>query len=170
MAQTSPLVSILALIIASRLIEMAISACNTRRLRAGGWREVGARHYPLFVLLHVSLLTTIAITTPLDRQPVWPLIGVLGLLQFLRVWTIGSLGRGWTTRIMTLDGAPLTVAGPYRFVRHPAYAIVTIEVAVLPLAFGDWLVALVWSGLNLLLLRHRIAVENLAIMARSPAR
>jgi methyltransferase len=161
-----PLVWVLALIVLSRLAELAVSARNTRRLRADGWREAGARHYPLFVLLHGSLLATLALTTPLRRQPSWFLVGVLVGLQVLRVWTIASLGPQWTTRVLTRDGEPLVRRGPYRFAPHPAYMIAAVEIAVLPLAFGNWPVALVWTALNALLLRHRIRVETAALAGR----
>jgi methyltransferase len=161
-----PLVWVLGLIIASRLVEMAIAARNTRRLVAGGWREVGARHFPLFIALHVSLLGAVALTTPADRQPSWPLLGVLVILQVARAWTIASLGPLWTTRVITHDAEPLTAKGPYRFLRHPAYLIVSVEIAVLPLAFANWPVAVIWSLLNLLLLLHRSRLEDAALAIR----
>jgi len=161
-----PLVWILALVVAQRLGELALAARNTRALLARGAREVGAAHYPLFILLHASWLIAIAAATPLHRQPTWPLIAVFAALQAARVWVIATLGPYWTTRVITLDGAPIVRSGPYRFVRHPNYWVVTAEVAVLPLAFHDWGVALIWSLLNALLLRHRIGVEMAAIAPR----
>lgn len=168
----SPLVWILSLVAAQRLVELMLAAANTRRLLARGAREVGRAHYPLFVLLHGSWLVAIALTTPIDRQPYWPLIGVFIVLQLLRVWVVATLGPYWTTRIITLDEAPIVRRGPFRFVRHPNYCVVIAEIAVLPLAFGDWPVALIWSLLNALLLRHRIRVEMGALAdreARAPA-
>ena len=162
----SPLVWVLGLVIVSRLIEMAIAANNTRRLIARGWREVGARHYPLFIALHASLLAVLALTTPMHRQPSWTLLGVLVVLQIARAWTIASLGPLWTTRIITHDATPLTAKGPYRLLRHPAYVIVSIEVAVLPLAFANWPVAVIWSALNMLLLLHRSRLENATLAIR----
>jgi methyltransferase len=164
---SSPLVWILGLVAAQRLAELVLASINTRRLLARGAREVGRAHYPLFVLLHASWLIAIALTTPIEARPSWILIGVFAGLQLLRVWVIASLGPYWTTRVITLDGAPLVRAGPFRFVRHPNYWIVAGEVAVLPLAFGDWPVALVWSVLNALLLRHRIRVETAALAGRT---
>ena len=162
----SPLVWILGLVAAQRLAELVLAAVNTRRLLARGAREVGRAHYPLFVLLHASWLIAIALTTPIEARPAWILIGVFAGLQLLRVWVIAALGPYWTTRVITLDGTPLVRGGPFRFVRHPNYWIVAGEVAVLPMAFGDWPVALVWSVLNALLLRHRLRVENAALAGR----
>ena len=169
MSPPPPLVWILALVVLQRLGELVVARRNTRRLLAAGGREVGAAHYPLFILLHGSWLVAIAVTVPLDRQPNWPLIAVYAVLQLCRVWVIATLGRFWTTRIITVDGAPLVRRGPFRFVRHPNYWVVCAEIAVLPLAFGDWPVALVWTGLNAYLLRHRIRIEGEALRGRTAA-
>ena len=163
----TPLVWVLGLVIVQRLAELALASANTRRLLARGGREIGRPHYPLFILLHASWLVAIAATTPLDRAPIWPLIVVFALLQLARVWVIATLGPYWTTRVITVDGAPLVRSGPFRFVRHPNYWVVVGEIAVLPLAFHDWAVAAVWSILNALLLRHRIAVETAALAPRT---
>ncbi len=165
----SPLVWIMAFVVAQRLGELAVANANTRRLLARGGREVGRAHYPLFILLHASWLFAIAVATPPGSRPIWSLIGVFFVLQLLRVWVIATLGPYWTTRIITLDAAPLVRRGPFRFVRHPNYWIVAAEIAVLPLAFGLWPVALVWSILNALLLRHRIGVETAALAPRASA-
>ncbi len=163
----TPLVWVLALVAAQRLAELVVASANTRRLLARGAREVGRRHYPLFVALHASWLVAIAVFTPPQARPIWPLIVVFAGLQLLRVWVIITLGPYWTTRVITLDGAPLVRGGPYRFVRHPNYWIVVGEIAVLPLAFSQPLIALVWSLLNAALLRHRLRVETGALEPRA---
>ncbi len=166
---TYPLVWILGLVVLQRLGELVLASANTRRLLARGGQEIGRRHYPLFILLHGSWLVAIAVTTPIQTQPNWLLIGVFVVLQLLRVWVIATLGPYWTTRIISVEGAPIVRGGPFRFVRHPNYCVVIGEIAVLPLAFGDWPVALVWSLLNALLLRHRIGVEMEALAEREAA-
>jgi methyltransferase len=165
----SPLAWVLALVVLQRLAELALASANTRRLLARGGREIGRRHYPLFILLHGSWLVAIALTTPPDIRPLWPLIGVFVVLQALRVWVVATLGPYWTTRIITLDGAPIVRGGPFRFVRHPNYWVVIGEIAVLPLAFWNWPVALIWSVLNALLLRHRIRTEMAGLAPREAA-
>jgi methyltransferase len=162
----SALFWILGLVALQRLIELTLAAANTRSLLQRGGREVGQSHYPLFLLLHSSWLIAIAVLTPVDQTPVWPLVAVFFVLQLLRVWVISALGPFWTTRVITLPSAPLVRTGPYRFLRHPNYWVVVGEIAVLPLAFGQWWIAIVWSVLNALLLRHRIGVETLALAER----
>ena len=94
------------------------------------------------------------------------MLGVFAILQILRIWIVVTLGRFWTTRIVTVANAPLVRRGPYRWMRHPNYAVVVAEIAVLPLAFGLWEVALVFSIFNDLLLFHRIRVEEAALKPR----
>jgi methyltransferase len=154
------------LVLLQRLAEVAWARRNERRLRAKGGIEVGAGHYPLFFLLHASWLAAIALLVPADAPVSWPLLVVFALLQVARLWVIASLGRFWTTRVITLPGAPLVHRGPYRWLRHPNYLIVAAEIAVLPLSFGAWEIALVFSLANALLLRHRIAVEQQALADR----
>ncbi len=79
---------------------------------------------------------------------------------------VATLGPYWTTRVLSLPGAPLVRRGPYRWVRHPNYLIVTAEIAVLPLAFDAWAIAIVFSLANALLLYHRIGVEERALAGR----
>jgi methyltransferase len=76
---------------------------------------------------------------------------------------LASLGRRWTTRIIVLPDAPLVRRGPYRFVNHPNYMIVVSEIAVLPLVFGLWRVALIFTLLNAAVLAIRIRAENRAL-------
>ncbi|MGE5146950.1 MAG: isoprenylcysteine carboxyl methyltransferase family protein [Candidatus Eiseniibacteriota bacterium] len=151
-----------------RLAELIYAERNHRRLLASGAREVGARHYPLFVLLHGSWLVALLFLVPADAPIYWvPLILCVGLLG-LRAWVILTLGRYWTTRIITVPGAPLVRSGPYRFVRHPNYLVVIGEIALLPLAFGAWRIAVVFSLLNAAMLWHRIRVEDQALADRRP--
>ena len=161
-----PVLWILALVAVQRVSELWLARSNAQRLLANGAREVGAGHYPLFIALHASWLAAILLTTPWLTQPSWLLIGVFALMQFARFWVVASLGPYWTTRIITMDAAPLVRRGPYRWVRHPNYWVVCTEIVVLPLAFGNWPVAVVWTVLNALLLRHRIRLEEGALAGR----
>ena len=161
----SPAYLILALVVCERLAELAIARHNTKNLLAEGAVEHGRGHYPLFVLLHAAWLGTILLALAPDQAVVWPLVGVYGLLVGARIWVMASLGRRWTTRIVTLPGTALVRHGPYRLLRHPNYAIVVAEIAVLPLAFAAWRTALVFSLLNLLLVGYRIRIEDAALAA-----
>jgi methyltransferase len=156
----------LVLVALQRLGELAYAARNTRRLLARGAVEIGRAHYPFFVLLHGGWLVALALLVPADAPVSWPLLALFVLLQAGRVWVVATLGPYWTTRIITLPEVPLVRRGPYRFVNHPNYLVVTGEIAVLPLAFGAWQIALVFSVLNALLLAWRIRIENGTLVPR----
>jgi methyltransferase len=153
---------ILALVTVQRLSELWLSRRNTGRLLAQGAREHGSGHYPLIVALHALWLATLwwlALSRPVDGF--W--LGIFVLLEVARLWVLATLGPRWTTRIIVLPDAPLVHRGPYRFVNHPNYWVVIGEIAVLPLVFGLWQVALVFTLLNAIVLAIRISSENRAL-------
>ncbi|MCC6912260.1 MAG: hypothetical protein IT566_01050 [Rhodospirillaceae bacterium] len=159
--------AILILVAGQRLGELVIARRNTAALLARGAVEVGAAHYPLIVALHAIWLAAlagwVAVTAPSVN---FPLLAVFACLQAARLWVLWSLGPFWTTRIVTLPGAPLVRRGPYRFVRHPNYLVVILEIAVLPLVFGAWVLAAVFSLLNAAILYVRIRAEDQALAVR----
>ena len=153
---------ILLLVTAQRLGELWLSNRNTRRLLDQGAVEAGRGHYPLLVAVHVAWLAALWWWAP-GQVINWALMTVFVLLQLARLWVIATLGARWTTRIIVLPNAPLVRDGPFRFVDHPNYLIVALEIAVLPLAFGLAGVALVFSILNAAILTVRIRSENKAL-------
>jgi methyltransferase len=158
--------AIIALVAVQRLIEIRYAERNTAALLARGAIEVGRRHYPLIVLLHASWLVAMVLALPFPPRIFWLCLSAVLALQAARVWVIASLGPYWTTRIITLDTAPLVRRGPYRFVRHPSYLIVALEIAALPLAFGEFWVALIFSLANVAILSWRIRQEDQALSSR----
>jgi methyltransferase len=153
---------ILALVTLQRLGELWLSNRNMRRLLAHGAHEVGASHYPLIVAVHfwwLVLLWWFAPGRPIDGF--W--LAVFVLLEVARVWVLTTLGPRWTTRIIVSPDAPLVTRGPYRFVNHPNYVVVVGEIAVLPLVFGLWQVALIFTLLNAAVLAIRIREEERAL-------
>jgi methyltransferase len=162
----TPLWWILAAVALLRLIELLYAAHNTRRLLARGAIEVGRAQYPWFVALHSAWLLAMFAFIPPATMPNLYLLAIFVLAQIARLWIIATLGPYWTTRVITLPSAPLIRRGPYAFVRHPNYAVVCIEIAVLPLAFGAWQIAIVFSFANAALLAWRIRIENAALDLR----
>jgi methyltransferase len=161
-------------IVIQRLVELRVAKHNEAWARAQGAREYGADHYPLFFVLHTAWL----IAWPLEAWmrgpgldwgwPVW--LVVFAIAQVLRFSAITALGRRWNTRILVIPGQPLVHGGPYRFIDHPNYVAVVLELAAVPLVFGAWYTALVIGVLNLLLLIGlRIPIESRALQAATPS-
>ena len=158
-------VLILALVTLQRLAELPWARANSKRLLAAGGKEVAAGHYPLIVGLHAAWLGSLWLFGP-GRPVSLPLLALFGLVELGRLWVLATLGRRWTTRIIIVPGEALVRRGPYRFVDHPNYVVVAAEIAVLPLVFGLWQVALIFSLTNAAILWVRIRAENWALGRR----
>jgi methyltransferase len=155
-------------VLAERAVELLVSSRNARRLRSQGAVEAGRGHYPAMVAFHAALLLACVAEPALLPGP-WPAPAALSagaavlLAQGLRWWAVATLGGRWTTRVLVLPGAPPVRSGPYRWLRHPNYLAVAVEVLALPLATGAWRTALVATALDAVLLRVRIRAEERAL-------
>ncbi len=159
-----PAILLLAFVTVQRGAELVWNRANEAGLRARGAVEAGRTHYPVMVALHGAWLLALWVFG-WDRALVWPWVSVYVLLQVGRAWVLATLGRRWTTRVFVVPGEVLVRRGPYRFVSHPNYVVVALEIFVLPFAFGLWATALVFGLANLALLAWRIRVENRALLA-----
>lgn len=153
---------ILLLVTLQRLSELIIARHNTAALIGKGAIEHGAAHYPVMVLLHTSWLAGLW-WFGWDAVVIWPLMYIYIALQAFRIWILATLASRWSTRILTVPNEQLVVRGPYRFVRHPNYLLVLLEVPLLPLALGLNGFALLYGLLNIAMLAWRIQVENHAL-------
>ena len=158
-------VALLLFVTLQRGAELVLAQRNTRALMGRGAVEVAPEHYKLIVALHAAWLIGLWVLAP-AREPNLLLLGVYALLQAARVWVLATLRERWTTRIIVLPGAPLVQSGPYRFVSHPNYWVVTAEILVLPLVFGLPLYAAVFTLLNAAALTIRIRAEDKALHPR----
>ena len=146
-----------------RIAELWWARQNERRLFAAGGVEYGRSHLVLIVLVHAAWL--IGMWALAYDRPVEPLFLVIVVLfQIGRFWVLGTLGRRWTIRIIVVRGEKLVTRGPYRWLWHPNYVVVTGEIAALPLALGLPLYALAFSILNAVVLATRIPAENVALL------
>ena len=150
-----------------RVGDLVLARRNTERLLARGAFEIAPGHYPLIVAVHSAWLLSLWFfgrDQPLNNIV---LLGYI-VLQGFRCWVMWTLGSRWTTRIIVLPGEPLVAKGPYRFVSHPNYVVVTTEIILLPLVLGLPAIAVVFTLLNAVVLTIRIRAENSALaVARS---
>jgi methyltransferase len=157
----------LAWVLVQRGIELVVSARHQAVSRTCGGREYGRGHFKGFVALHALYPIALgAEVLVLGAHPpaFWPVFFVPWLLaQVLRGWAIAALGTSWNVRVWVTPGMRLVRRGPYRFMRHPNYLAVIVELLAAPLMFGAWRTALVVSVLNAALLRVRIPVEERAL-------
>ena len=160
----SAYIALLVLIGAERIGELVLSRRNARLAFARGAVESGADHFRWMVLIHSLLLPACGVEAIVRGSGlVVPFaIGALAA-QALRWWAIASLGPRWNVRVIVVPGEPLVQRGPYRLMRHPNYLAVVAEMICIPLAGGAWICALVFSALNVVILRVRIRSEERAL-------
>jgi methyltransferase len=165
---------LVAVVLIQRIMELRLARRNERWAREQGAREIGSGHYPLFFVLHgswgIAWITEALVGGPTLAPYWWAwLIGFV-LAEVLRYWAIVTLGPRWNTRILVIDGLPAIRTGPYRFLAHPNYLAVAIELACIPMIFGAWVTAIVATSLNaMLLLGLRIPAEQRAVAEASGA-
>jgi methyltransferase len=159
---------LLLLLIVERLFELLISRRNARSALAHGGVEVGGAHYSVMVAMHSAFIVACFVESILDVHDDWLMVSQIALAatfaaQFLRYAAVVTLGKHWTTRIIVMpDAVPIT-RGLYRWIRHPNYVAVIIEMAALPLIRACWVTAMVFSIANALMLRVRIPAEEQAL-------
>lgn len=156
---------ILALVTLQRAAELVVARRNTRNLLARGAVELASGHYPLVVAVHAGWLISLWLFG--RDQPVNAIaLSAYLVLQGLRGWVFWTLGARWTTRIIVLPKERLVSTGPYRYLSHPNYAVVTGEIAVLPLVVHLPWIAAIFTILNAGVLAIRIRAENRALALR----
>jgi methyltransferase len=152
-----------------RVIELTLSARHVRRLLARGAREHGRGHFPALVAMHTAFpLALAAEVLALGARPgrlAWVWVALFVTAQLLRMASMRALGERWTTRVIVLEGAPLVRQGVYRWLRHPNYLAVVIELLSAPLMLGAWRTAVVFTIANAFALRVRIRCEERALAA-----
>ena len=160
--------ALVGLVAIQRLGELVVSRRNFGRLRNRGGFEVGGGGYPWIVALHSAFLVSCVAEVWLLQRP-WKIeVAVVASLLLvvalgLRWWTLATLGARWTTRVVVVPGEHLVKTGPYRWLRHPNYLAVVVEIAAIPMIHSAWLTAVIFSAANLAILRHRIAAEERAL-------
>jgi methyltransferase len=161
---------VLAAVVVERLVELSISRRNARRAVAAGAVEIGAGHFPVMAAMHGLFLFACAIEVFAAPRAFpgalgWAALAVAAFAQGLRWWAIATLGERWNVRILVVQGAAPVTAGPYRWVRHPNYLAVVLEIAAIPLIHGAWLTALLFTIANAAILVVRIRAEEAALGA-----
>ncbi len=159
---------ILLLLVVERLAEIRSANRNFQNLLEHGGREFGTAHYSIIVAIHtaffVSLIAEFVLRgAPLPTYFVIPFI-LLIAAQALRFWVLRTMKDRWTTRVIVVPGEKLVRSGPYRFIAHPNYVAVALELFALPLIFGLFITCIVFSILNAtILLFIRIPSEQAAL-------
>ena len=117
-------------------------------------------------MTHLAWIASIYLLVPSDAPVSMPLLTAYLAIQIVRYWVIGTLGRYWTHRIITMEQAPVVRAGPYRFVRHPNYWVTVVETFLLPAVFGAYALGAIMGAVWATVIAYKIRLEDAALAAR----
>ena len=170
MALTFAYLALLVLVGIGRLAELRISRRNQRRLEQQGVRKIPEPHFRWMVFLHGAVLVCAGLEVLLLHRPLIPALAIpmaalFVLANLLRWWVIRTLAGHWNVEVMESSRASVVSSGPYRWVRHPNYVAVVLEIFSLPMIHTAWITAIVGTLGDLEILRRRIRVEDGFLMS-----
>jgi len=153
-----------------RLIELRISRRHQESLLAGGAVPVPEPHFKWIVLIHTGVLIGAALEVIFLRRPFLPILAVVMFAltlasNLVRLWVILALGNLWSVRVMDSTRLGVVTSGPFRFVRHPNYAAVFVELFALPMIHTAWITAAVTPLAFSWVLSRRVPAEEAVLMA-----
>jgi methyltransferase len=154
-----------------RLVELRLSRRHQRELAAGGAAPLREPVFPAMVALHTGILAGAVLETLLGARPfavalAIPAVTLVVLANALRFWVIATLGVQWNVRVVaSTPSRGVVTGGPYRYVRHPNYVAVFVELAALPLVHGAVLTAIAGALLHAGVLARRVGLEESVLMA-----
>ena len=156
---------LLVLVGIGRLAELGISRRNQRQLEKQGVRKIPEPHFRWMVLLHGSVLVCAGAEVLLLHRPLIPALAISMAVLFilsnlLRWWVIRTLAGHWNVEVMESSRVGVVSSGPYRWVRHPNYVAVVIEIFSLPMIHTAWITAIIGTLGDLEILRRRLSVED----------
>jgi methyltransferase len=145
------------LVLVQRGLEEVYSERNTRALLAEGGREAGRDYYPVVAITHLAWIAALFLLISPSAPILWVLLALYLLLQ---------VARYWTHRIIPLPKAPIVRSGPYRWTRHPNYAVTIAETFLLPLVFADAAVAVIFGCVWSAVIYYKVLLEDAALSER----
>ena len=163
----TPFVLFITFIVVQRLVELFVAKRNEIWIKQQGAVEFGEKHYKFMVLIHMMFFISLLTETLLLKRgisPLWPVfLSLFALAQVVRIWVITSLGRFWNTKILVFANAKIVRKGPYRFLKHPNYMVVALELFAVPMLFSSYFTAILFTVLNIMILMIRIPIEEKAL-------
>ncbi|WP_042457697.1 isoprenylcysteine carboxyl methyltransferase family protein [Neobacillus dielmonensis] len=162
-----PFFSLFLFLIVQRFSELVLAKNNERWMKQRGGIEFGSNHYRYMVIMHgLFFLILILEKWLLNRSlsPAWQgLVLLFLMIEGLRIWAITALGRLWNTKIIIIPNIKVVKKGPYRFIKHPNYLVVSMEFLVVPILFQCYSTACLFTILNVIMLSVRITEEEMAL-------
>ena len=155
---------------ALRLFELRISKRHQRQMAARGAARVKDPHFRWMAVFHTAVLAGAAAEVVFLGRKFLPALALPMLALFLaanvvRFWVIRTLGEHWNVQVVDSTRLGFVSSGPFRYVRHPNYAAVFVEMAALPLVHTAWITALAGGLAHAVVLGLRLSVEDPVLLA-----
>lgn len=155
-----------------RIFELRVSRRHQQQMIAGGATKVKEPQFRWIVLVHTAVLVGAALEVVFLHRPFIPILATLMLFLFLagnavRLWVVLTMGRHWNVQVMNSTNLGVVTSGPFRFVRHPNYAAIFLEMFSLPLVHTAWITAVLGCLGYVATISKRIALEE-SVLSSDP--
>ncbi len=162
--------ALLLIVGALRIVELRISKRHQREMTARGATKAKDPVFPVMAMFHTALLVASAAEVVVLHRPLIPALAIPMALLFLaanvvRWWVIRTLGQHWNVQVMDSTRLGVITTGPFRYVRHPNYAAVFVEMIALPLIHTAWITALAGAIMHIIVLSIRLSSEERVLFA-----
>ncbi len=162
---TIAFLALLACVGIERVVELQVSRRHQRELARCGAPKSTDPQYRWMIALHAGVLIGAALEATLLRRPfiawlAFPSLALFAFATLLRWWVIRALGVHWNTQVVNSASLGVVTGGPFRWVRHPNYLGVFVELIALPLIHTAWITAGFAAVGNALVLRNRLRIEE----------
>jgi len=153
-----------------RILELRVSHHHRQQMLVQGATKVNEPQFRWVVVVHTAVLIGAALEVIFLHRPFLPVLGFPMLVIFLssnlvRLWVVRTMGTHWNVQVMNSTNLGVVTSGPFRFVRHPNYTAVFLEMFSLPLIHTAWITAILGCVGYAAAISHRIAVEESVLLA-----
>jgi len=162
--------ALLLAVAALRIFELRISKRHQQRMTSRGAAKVKDPYFRWMAMFHTLVLIGAAAEVVFLHRPFIPVLALPMLALFLvanvvRWWVIRTLGEHWNVQVVDSTKLGFVASGPFRYVRHPNYAAVFVEMIALPLVHTAWIIALVGAVAHIIVLSLRLSVEDPVLLS-----
>lgn len=167
--------ALLLVVAALRIFELGVSKNHQRQMIARGATKIADPKFRWMVLVHTGVLLGSACEVVFLKRPLLPALAAVMFVLFLganavRWWVIRTMGQHWNVQVVDSTQLGVVTSGPFRYVRHPNYAAVFVEMLALPLIHTAWITATLGALAHISVLVQRLSAEERVLLANADYR
>jgi methyltransferase len=167
--------ALLLLVAALRIFELRVSRRHQQQMVARGAKKIVDPKFRWMVLVHTGVLLGSACEVVFLKRPLIPALAAVTIVLFLganavRWWVIRTMGQHWNVQVVDSTELGVVTSGPFRYVRHPNYAAVFVEMLALPMIHTAWITATFGAVAHVIVLMQRLSAEERVLLANADYR